>query len=178
MTYFILVILGCSQSEKQIQEEPVPEQETFTLSIELDRETATAGEDISYEVVLLNSNQEPVEIDDWVLQSSEEASMFWTTDSFRPTVAAEHELTISAVYNEEELVASASVAVSPSSVFIVDLTLAAYTARAGENIAFDTFAEDRYGNAIEDIDIELTRSSQDLLIQNDQLFSILALSFF
>jgi hypothetical protein len=174
MMHFILAIMGCDQSEKQIQEEDITEDEQYILSLQIDTDSTIAGQDVSYEVILVDQNQEILELSSWSIQSSVEANLFWTMDKFKPTVATEHELSIVATHYGVDYVANNTIIVEPSTVFIVDLQTDSYTARAGENISFQTLVEDRFGNQINNVDIDLSTSNSNLVIQNDQINSTVA----
>jgi hypothetical protein len=175
MVLIFLAFLGCNKQEKQqIEEQVVVEEATPVLTLQVESMSASAGQDVLYTVTFSDQDNEAIDVSSWALESTVEANLFWNGEKFRPTVAGVHNISIALDHEGTEYTSSVELTVQPANAVTIDLEIDSYSVTAGEITNFSTFAEDQYGNVIDDLVIDVQSSSADLAIIGTQLSSTVA----
>lgn len=177
LPFLLILATSCTQNIDTIETKQVTEaEEESDVFIALVPETnaATTGDNVGYTIQVSHRNGDILEPSEWSLTSSLEPDWYWTQDSFRVTIAGEHEITITAIVDGEEYTDSQIYPVAVGPVADIDLVLGAYATNAGERVPYSAVAYDKYENVIEDADISFSADSTDLLFTTDDLVSNIA----
>ena len=186
--------MGCNTQVdvKPVEEKSIQETLQLSLSVTVSAENASAGDNLTYAVVV--SDQDGNSIEDnltWSLTSDIESDLHTTNRTLMPIVSGMHTLTVQTTYvpttedfvDEEDidgilLEQQVTLAISPLSVEFIDLQLDKGVAQAGENVPYSVWALDRFGNRVEGADIEdnfdISSDSIDLTVTTSQVYSTVA----
>lgn len=122
---------------------------TRELSFALDRSAADAGQDVGYTAIVVGSDGSTVEVYDAALSSDLEPELFHDADILVAKVAGTHGIDAVVTHEGETYSATATLEIGPGPAELVDLTLGAPMADAGEPLGFSVSAWDTWGNTID-----------------------------
>ena len=188
------VSIGCDSQvdSKTVEEESIQETLQLSLSVTVSAEDALAGDTVTYIVEVQDQDGNSIEDNlTWSLSSDIESDLHTTNSTLMPVVSGIHTLTVQTTYvpTPEDFIAEEEVDgiileqqitlnISPLSVEYIDLQLDKGVAQAGENVPYSVWALDRFGNRVEDVEIESTvdisTDNMDLTITTSQVYSTVA----
>ena len=181
---FGVVQLGCRtsiQTEiKEIEEEVIVEPVELTVHFGLENTAIIAGETVNYTIEILDQHDNILSDATWQIYSDIESDMFFTQEYMRPLRSGEHTVYVAVEYFDSgigetiEKTVNTMLSVETGGVDFIDLVLQKGLAKAGENVGFDIIATDRYGNVVENVDTELISLDPNLVVNRDQLYSLVA----
>lgn len=196
--YLSLMLLvssfGCNTTVdvKPVEEDTVQETLRLNLTATVSAETAMAGDMLNYTVEVQDQNGNIITDNlTWQINSDIESDLHSTNTLIMPVVSGDHTLTVQVTYTptENDFVAEEdingiilerdlSLSVSPLGVEFLDLQIDKGVAQAGENVPYRVWALDRFGNRVQDSEIEdlieLDADSDDLTIATSQIYSTVA----
>ncbi len=191
-TLFTSVACNTTVDVKPVEENAVQEPLSLTLVATVSSDTALAGDSVNYTVEVQDQSGTVIERNlTWGISSDIEADLHTTTSTLMPVVSGSHTLTVQAVYTptEEDFVSDEdtdgivleqnfTLEVDPLGVEFLDLQVDKGVAQAGENVPYRVWALDRFGNRVQDPEIdsviELSADSPDLTIATSQIYSTIA----
>ena len=136
--------------EKITGTDTATEEETsleWTLSVSIEAQ-GTVGLDIPYTVELVEAQGETAEDLEWTIQSDME-DLSYTKEYLVPSVAGDHILTFTAEHEGEVYTADVPLTLTASDLDLIDLVLSEHVFSAGEEITYEVFGYDSFGNSVD-----------------------------
>ena len=126
------------------EEETSPE---WTVSVSMEAQ-GTVGLDIPYTVELVEAQGDVAEDLEWTIQSDIE-DLAYSAEYIVPSVAGDHILTFTVEFEGEVYAADVPLTLTASDLDLIDLVLSDHVLSAGDEITYEVFGYDSFGNSVD-----------------------------
>ncbi|MCP4806987.1 MAG: hypothetical protein GY913_18030 [Proteobacteria bacterium] len=152
MLITILALSGCRTEYSTFRP-------SLDLTVTLEDPTPTAGDEVAY-LAYMDGSSEPLALDgDLYMVSSHEEGILWDELAVNPTIAGQHDLTFSTMFEGELYTTTVEMQVAAGAPTRIDLQLADLQVDAGELLEFGVRAWDAYDNETPTTHVEVTTDS-------------------
>lgn len=140
------------------------EEVAYSLELAIESPRVTAGEPVSFALVIVGTDGSTETVDGELTSDREE--LYWNAEGQPlPSVAGEHQLSARVWHDEAWLEDTGTVTVDPAGLAALDLRLSDLGFKAGGSVDYTVTGWDAYGNEVGGLSPELSADSADVTIE-------------